>query len=1363
MQQQSFMHSTRLPITTATLGAFVLLLLSAPAHAAPRAPENVQVAPVSSCAIEVRWDQPEAADHFGLRGIVSSFESYLMTRLSNWPNYPLGFLTGAGSKTYLDTYCANEASDGPNNLYLDPGSTRRYEVSACDSGGDCSTAPTTVQVTTPSLPGNVPRPADVLATGTSSTRISLTFTTSSAMTENFLPWGGFLVDRDPDIPDLDIFPKYFTADLRNGNTYFYEESVDAATVYRYTARFFESDRFCYTKRLYEEYPNCRAGNLRRPAQTSLSPAISMTVPLRVNLFTASYDAVGNRVLLRWQDTNSGGTNETHYRILRNTADEFSENRTGNLVELPQVPADATQVYDATVQPATHYWYMIRACIRDGVTGAEGCSLPRYYQDLYTALLPATNLRAFVTYASSTTETAETLLTWQANTSPFYVQRDDGAGGWTPVAGCSNLSGTRCRDRNVPWRSIPYTYRVGGNMGGTMVWTTAQVNLDIMRILAGNFWALADTGQVVGDGVGHGVGWVNANSDSNPRASPSVRYSVQVDADGLISGAAWASVERDTAGYDHGYGWLVFDAAGLVGCPDAPTQREPGPPCEARWIDPGTGDPHELSGWAKFVQGDPSSAATTWSGWVSLRGTVGMGANQGVPGTAPADLLALLSERGRGALPSARAQEIDFYGITYDPVAEKFEGAAWGDDVAGWIAPKDLHLAGVGSASLPCPSGIIDTPNPTSIRLNWTNPVAYDTLTLTRTAPPPPAQVRSGSVPAGSDTVTDNGLAPNTLYTYRFDGVQGSRSCTATWSARTLAQPGGGDGYTVACAPQGETSVLINWTGRFSGNSPHLARVYGARSSEPPLELLTQRAAQLVPPTPPEVWSAAGSYQHVGLDPNEEYRYRMDATFTGGPRSGETVTAGPVTCRTTSASDAPTNLNATGLNASTIFISWRDNAYYVHDWEIERIKVTPLPSQFSAPPTFINPTTLRFSWQNNTNSQPPPQQKSPFYHVLERSTDSGFPPPVAAATVSFPEDRVWSGTRTSYTGEIGGVAEGTTHYFRVKACSYLTVDTVHRLPGETITPTEIVCSALTPASFYTMTAPPLAPDNFSGAPMPGGIVNLQWIDNSNVEDGFELKQTPPNSPPRTFLIPPRAGTGSVFRTVGGLTGGETYTFEVRAYKGTGADRVYSAPAVVVIQAIAGRFDVPLASAAGAADLAAKLSTAGNALESGWSALAGFVTELFGRVTGGIESAEAQIGINPPVAFDLESYFTPSRRPLLFINNPSGFLDGAGENNNPPLDAGSVYIYRVRATYENPIPGDGTRSPWSTNGTLPGIAAGKTAPSGTGCTETPVVVRVCHRFSYCGTRPGVAVNCPGYPPYVPRNECTVNNDCRSVGTS
>ncbi|MEK7764642.1 MAG: hypothetical protein AAB368_00255, partial [bacterium] len=117
----------------------------------------------------------------------------------------------------------------------------------------------------------------------------------------------------------------------------------------------------------------------------------------------------------------------------------------------------------------------------------------------------------------------------------------------------------------------------------------------------------------------------------------------------------------------------------------------------------------------------------------------------------------------------------------------------------------------------------------------------------------------------------------------------------------------------------------------------------------------------------------------------------------------------------------------------------------------------------------------------------------------------------------------------------------------------------------------------------------------------------------------------------------------------------------------------------------------------------------------------------------------------------------------INNPSGFLDGAGENNNPPLDAGSVYIYRVRATYENPIPGDGTRSPWSTNGTLPGIAAGKTAPSGTGCTETPVVVRVCHRFSYCGTRPGVAVNCPGYPPYVPRNECTVNNDCRSVGTS
>jgi hypothetical protein len=184
-------------------------------------------------------------------------------------------------------------------------------------------------------------------------------------------------------------------------------------------------------------------------------------------------------------------------------------------------------------------------------------------------------------------------------------------------------------------------------------------LNILFVLRGVAWASAGSGS---------IGWIKFNSMAEGNLSSTHPYSVQVDADGLMSGEAWAG----------DYGWLSFNEADLTNCPAPDVDGK----CQAR-LDPATG---QLSGWAKFIRASSFSPdATSWKGWVSLSGPSQVSALQSVF----SPLASILNFKNyfpflADLFETAKAQSQPLYGITYSSSTRAFSGAAWAEDVGGWI-------------------------------------------------------------------------------------------------------------------------------------------------------------------------------------------------------------------------------------------------------------------------------------------------------------------------------------------------------------------------------------------------------------------------------------------------------------------------------------------------------------------------------------------------------------------------------------------------------------------------------------------------------------------------------------------------------
>jgi len=226
------------------------------------------------------------------------------------------------------------------------------------------------------------------------------------------------------------------------------------------------------------------------------------------------------------------------------------------------------------------------------------------------------------------------------------------------------------------------------------------------------------------------------------------------------------------------------------------------------------------------------------------------------------------------------------------------------------------------------------------------------------------------------------------------------------------------GYVFLCRPISESSIDLNWL--WQGGTPQTKplNLYYSTSS-------ATSTRRLIAP-PPSLNTNQGSYKHTGLRPLTTYYYWLETNDSSISKQTSCLT--PV-----GIPQDPSNLKVVTLGPTELYLTWKDNAVRPHDFVVERIKVTPASTTDLAVTVQSN-NNVTISWKNLTNSQ---QYKSPFYHIIERSTDSNFNQSNTSSTfIYFPEDiNYYNKTKVSYSYSQYNVPNGS-YYYRVKGCSFI---------------------------------------------------------------------------------------------------------------------------------------------------------------------------------------------------------------------------------------------------------------------------------------------------------------------------------------
>ncbi len=581
--------SLGLLIFFAILGAFSLAV-----KAQPVAPTDFTAAAVSSCAIRLEWTGETSQYQIERNGVVET-----------------SIPAKSGEKYFLiDSHDSNlwgTASEDP----IDPGKKNSYRIRAYDSlAGQYSAWVGPVSATTDALPSKPGKPTNATSRVKDTGNIETSWATSSPISKLFKDYGGFEIwvatsadgQNYSEAVKIDRIPATSNR-LRDGK-YFYETGGnDKNLSYQYI--------------FYAQEVGGFGCDFRRSAHVVVSdPSDTLTIPARPQNFNARFIENPRKIELTWTDIQKS-PNETDFEIQRSLDSNFSSYITISL------GADKTS-YDDTniaITGGETYYYRIRSCI------SSECSFWSPTVSATTGIPVPEKLEARIVYATMTQ--ANNLISWDEEIilagSTLELERATSDEQFTVIASLSPTSqarqGRSYSDENLTLgKTYIYRARVKKGEGSSDYSNKASVNLDIANILQGVAWA-----DVPGDGTGAGIGWIKFNSESeNNSAASAVKYSVQIDRNGLVTGNAWS---------EH-YGWLSFHPPDLNGCPSAT--------CQASLNADG-----KLSGWARFVGPKSFSQGTTaWDGWVHL------------------------SDNN--------------YGVNFDSTTGKFSGEAWAGDIGGWI-------------------------------------------------------------------------------------------------------------------------------------------------------------------------------------------------------------------------------------------------------------------------------------------------------------------------------------------------------------------------------------------------------------------------------------------------------------------------------------------------------------------------------------------------------------------------------------------------------------------------------------------------------------------------------------------------------
>lgn len=429
------------------------------------------------------------------------------------------------------------------------------------------------------------------------------------------------------------------------------------------------------------------------------------------------------------------------------------------------------------------------------------------------------------------------------------------------------------------------------------------------------------------------------------------------------------------------------------------------------------------------------------------------------------------------------------------------------DAFVWLAAVTLVIWGCGGEETTGPSGpdlaqptglTVTALSDTSVRLTWTNRVA-NAATIIQRAVGTGEFGAVAEVGVGVQAYVDAGLDEATIYRYRvisrLDGAQSPPSIAA--SDTTLPKAPGGMSVT---AIDGNI-VTLAWTDRSAREDGYeLERSAGDDRHFAALAALP---------------ADASDYRDTNLAGNTTYYYRVRARFFG-MRSDWSETAVAATFA------APSGLRVQATSPTEILVQWYDNSLTEEGFELERAPVgsdswtlhqTLSSDQVSYRDQGLSEgdaysyrirafTSLGVSgYSNQASAQTPPLAPSGLsatVTAIRTAVDLSWTDNSSVETAYEVERRI--GDRGAFT-QLAVLAAGSTSYrdaglegstrytYRVRA----KLDTLFSVWSNE-------------ASATTPVLAPLPPSGLNGRATRSTVVELDWTDNSNDEDGFAVERS-----------------------------------------------------------------------------------------------------------------------------------------------------------------------------------------------------------------------------------------------------------------
>lgn len=638
-----------------TLGFFVLvagamLAFSANAQVPP---SNISAVAAGACQINLSWTPGQypfseiRAEHFTpTPSAICSFSA----------PFTLTATTTSGVTTFVHTQNSQPGDPyvGPNSLYCYWVRSRTLPTGLCGGTTPCSNwsqaGPGNViaSTTTPLIPAPSNATLTLAIARDSGARVDLQWATSTVFSD---PANAFYnIYRDgANIASIPAFQDIGGIFVPMG--YYQDMTVSADTVYRYQVQ------------ASQGAAGCVSVTSRR--NSALSTALTVpTMPVITGIAYSPTSTPNGIGPLRIDWTEGSGPAGRQINLWKREANEATSTRYKSF-------PPGTFGYDedpATLILDTSYGYQMQACA-SVFSGAKyigtGCSDMTPEAQVAIVNTPQ-DVRARLYYVDTVNETADILLSWE-NSFPdenYAIERSSNGGvDWSLVSGTSYTDSDSAtiflyRDLNVPLKAL-YKYRVSLDQGGGVLSDgkeTDIVSTRIEKVFYGNAYASVGPGYTppvlpspspvrlqMRGGVGFlegfipavsaafapipvpapapmpaltpipvsdgGAGWISFNSDYPGKVSVH-NYSVQVNEEGVLSGAAWAAIRNPNDDSTFAYGWLSFNREDLYGCPGQLMSV----PCTGRW-DRTTG---KVTGWAKFIGFENVSSPDKWfDGWVSL--------------------------------------------------------------------------------------------------------------------------------------------------------------------------------------------------------------------------------------------------------------------------------------------------------------------------------------------------------------------------------------------------------------------------------------------------------------------------------------------------------------------------------------------------------------------------------------------------------------------------------------------------------------------------------------------------------------------------------------------------------------------------